>query len=101
VADPAFEDVKDDLEIDVNVSVGDSARRDRGNVGREASRANVLGRHTLFVVDAVPIAPCSAAANRKNAIVIFDRVELNALILHDENLAQGANCGGVIVCFED
>src|SRR5438105_13740660 len=81
VADFSFDDVKDHFEVDVNVGVGDAARRNGGDVGREFGGADIFGRHALFIVNPVPVSPGAAAANGQNPIVIFHRAELD-VVLH-------------------
>ena len=56
VPDPALEDVEHHLEADVDVRVGDAARRNRRHVHRQLLRPDVLGRQSHLVVDAVPVA---------------------------------------------
>jgi hypothetical protein len=72
VADRAFQDVQHDLEADVDVRVGDAARRHGGDVHREGLRADVLGRHALHVVDAVPLARTAPTADDGDAVVRLD-----------------------------
>src|SRR5207245_2375818 len=61
------------LEANMDVRVGDAARRDRRDVHRELLRADVLPRQPDLVVDAVPVATVLAAADDENAVVPFDR----------------------------
>jgi hypothetical protein len=84
VAHFSFEDVKDHLEADMNMGIGNAARWDRGDVGRQARRAHVFGGHALFIMNAVPIPASAAATNSQYSFVIFDRTELDVVfvVLH-------------------
>src|ERR1700676_1553702 len=77
VADFSFDDVKDHFEVDVNVGVSDTARRNGGDVGRKFGGADVFGRHALFIMNPIPIPAGAAAPNGQNPIVIFHRAELD------------------------
>src|SRR5205814_4724326 len=90
VADFAFEDVKDQLEANMDVGVGDPTGRDGSNVSRQFGRADVLRRHALFIVNAVPIPPRAAAADGENAVVIFDCAQLDFVfvVLHKPAVSQ-------------
>lgn len=72
VADSSLENIKDQLEPDVNVGVSDSTRRNRGDVRREPGRPDVLRRHALLVMNPIPIAARASAANGEDAVVIFN-----------------------------
>ena len=72
VAHPALEDVEHDLEVDVDVGVGDAARRNRRDVHRELFRRGVPRREAGLVADAVPGARPAAAAEDGDAVVAFD-----------------------------
>ncbi len=76
----AFQDVKDELEADVNVRMGHAAGRDGGDVGREFGRADVLGRHSLFVMNAVPVPARAAAADGEDAVMIFHRARVDFIL---------------------
>src|SRR5947209_6540917 len=71
VADFSFNDVKDHFEVDMDVGIGDAARRNGGDVGREFGRADVFSGHALFIMNPIPITTGAAAANGQYAIVIF------------------------------
>src|SRR6266545_367059 len=64
VANFSFDDVEDHFEIDMDVRSRDAARRNGGDVGREFPRADIFPGHALLVMNAVPIAPRSAAGRR-------------------------------------
>ena len=81
VTDVALQDVEDQLEADMNVSFRDAARRDRRDVRRQFCRPDILSRHALLVVDAVPVPARAAAAYRQDPIVIFDGTELNIVFV--------------------
>jgi len=70
----SFDDVKDYFEIDVDVRAGDA------DVRRQLFRADIFRRHALFVMNAIPIPARTAAANGQDAIVIFDRAELDLVV---------------------
>jgi hypothetical protein len=52
VAHFSFEDIKDQLEADMNMDVRDATRRYRGNVGRWFGRADIFGGHADIDVGA-------------------------------------------------
>src|SRR4051812_20360967 len=81
VAHLSLENVKDQFEADVNMGVGDAARRNRRDVGRELGRPDILRGHSLLVVNAVPVAPRAAATNCQDAAVILDGAQLNAVLV--------------------
>ena len=90
VAHPALENVEHDLEIDVNVGVGHSARWNRRNVHRKLLRADVLAEHAGLVADPVPITPGLAAANHLDAFLSLDtRLRIQAGFRHRALLAVG------------
>src|SRR4051812_6243841 len=72
--------IEDELEPDVDMGAGDTAGRYGGNICGELPSSNVFGRHTLFVVDAVPVPARTSAANGQDSVVIFHRTELNAAV---------------------
>src|SRR5262249_37331404 len=63
VAHPAPENVEHDVEIDVDVGAGDTARRNGGHVHRQLGRGHVLGGQAGLVLDAVPTPAGAAAAD--------------------------------------
>ena len=82
VADPAFEDVKHQLEADVDVRIGHPARRNRRHVHRQLGRADVLGTHAGLVLDVIP-APAIAAradhADSRSSFHAFAQVDVGLL----------------------
>ena len=82
MAHPSLQDVKDDLEIHVNVGLRDPARWNSCDVRGERSGSDIFRRHALFVVDPVPIPSRAAAANGQDASMIFNRAELNVIFVH-------------------
>ena len=80
----ALENVEDEFKSNMDVRVSHAAGRDRGDVSRKFCRADVLGRHALFIMDAVPVTARTAAANGEDSAVVFDRTrfDLVALRLH-------------------
>src|SRR5262249_10966569 len=70
---PALENVEHDVEIDVDVGAGDTARRNGGHVHRQLGRGHVLGGQAGLVLDAVPTPAGAAAADDEHAVAPFDR----------------------------
>ncbi len=68
VADIAFQDVKHQFKVDVNVSSGDRARRNGRDVHRQPLSANVATRQARLVVDAVPVATVRAGPENQDAV---------------------------------
>ena len=100
----SLKNIKDELEADVDMGVSHAARRDGGDIGGEFGRADVLRRHALLVMNAVPIAARAAAANGQDAVVIFNRAELDGVFVHksfSRGCAQAADGGRIILRFED
>src|SRR6476619_5571941 len=79
--DFAFENVKDELETDVDMGVSDAAGRDRGNVGGKFGCPDILRRHALLVMNTVPTPARAAAANRQDTVVIFAGAQLHAVLV--------------------
>ena len=70
----------------MDVGISDAARRNGGDVSGQFGRADILGRHALFIMNAVPVPARAAAANGQYAIVIFHRTELDLVgsaLFHD------------------
>ena len=72
VAHVALEDVEHHLEVDVDVRVGDAARRNRRDVHRQLRRADVLRRQAGAVANAVPAAHAAAAADDGDPVAALD-----------------------------
>src|ERR1700676_2819396 len=92
MAHPSLEDIENELETDMDMRGRHAARRNRGDVYRELGGADVLGRHALLVVDAVPVSPRATTPNGEQPAVIFHRAKLDfvLLVLHGESrLAEG------------
>src|SRR5207253_2188924 len=71
VADAPLKDVQHDIETDMDMSAGYAAGRNGGHVHRQLLRADILGRHSELVFNAVPLSAVGAAANRENTIATF------------------------------
>src|SRR5438270_8151067 len=78
----SFEDVKDHLEIDMDVGISHAAGRDGGDVGRQSGGTDIFGGHPLFIMNPVPIPAGASAMNGQYSIVILHRAELNVVFLH-------------------
>ena len=92
VAHSALQDIKDQLETDVDVRAGNATGRYGRDIGGEFRRAGVLRRHALFVMNAVPIAPRAAASDRQYAVVIFycAKLEVVPVRLHGVLLSMSS-----------
>ena len=73
VPDAARENVEHDLEADMDVRVGDTARRNRRHVHRQRLGADVVARQAHLVVDAVPVAAVLSGANDEDAAMPLNR----------------------------
>src|SRR4029077_4019639 len=86
----SFDDIKDELEAHVNMGYSDATWRDCRDIGWQLGRAPIFGRHALLIMNAVPIPPGAAATNGQYPIVIFDRAELDVVlvIVHNKRTYQ-------------
>jgi len=71
VTHTALKDVEHHFEVNVNVRVGDAARRDGRNIHRELPRSDVLAGKSGLVADAIPAARQSRAADHQYSLVAF------------------------------
>src|ERR1051326_1767772 len=79
VPDFSFENIENQFEPDMNMRVRDASRRDRRDIRRELRRPDVLRRHSLLIMNPIPIAARPAAANGKDAVMIFHGAQLDVV----------------------
>lgn len=71
VPDATLDDEKHHLETVVDVRVRNPTRWNGGDIDREAGRADVLGGQALLILDVVPLALLTAAAEDEDAVEVF------------------------------
>src|SRR5262249_53980507 len=77
VLDPALHDEQHHLETIVDMRIGYRAGRHGSNINREILRADILTGKTLLILNAIPAARATAAAQYGDTIQIFNLLGMN------------------------